>query len=106
MSNKKTSAQKKFADRKKEAQRAAEPVDVEFRGKTYRIPAPDDWSLEAMELMADAEEKPLNAVKILRELLGEQWAKFKARNPKAADVGDFMEAFQKATDSKDGSGPN
>jgi hypothetical protein len=105
MSNKKSSAQKKFADRAAEAEEASKPVEVKFRGETYTIPAADDWSIEAMELMAGLEENPITAVLVLRELLGEQWDAFKSRNKKATDIGAFMEAFQDATETREGS-PN
>lgn len=58
----------------------------------FSIPGVDDWDLEALEAYEDG-----RVVALLRTLLGaEQWAAFKAKPRKVADLNAMFLAVQKA----------
>jgi hypothetical protein len=79
---------------------------IKYDGHTYKIPHQDDWSIETLDLLYDAEANPLNAIGVLRELLGNQWDSFKTRHPNAkTHISGFMDAVQKAYE-KVGDSPN
>lgn len=69
-----------------------EPIEFEWRGTKYTVPATNQWPYEALEAF---EEGKLSG--FLRALLGEeQHDAFKATKPLVSDMTDFIEQMQKA----------
>jgi hypothetical protein len=63
-----------------------------FDGVKYSVDNTMDWDLEVLEAVEDDK-----IVSIVRALLGpDQWAKFKAKPRKVADLNDLFQAIAKA----------
>lgn len=63
-----------------------------FDGVKYSVDSTMDWDLEVLEAVEDDK-----IVTIVRTLMGpEQWAKFKAKPRKVADLNALFEAIAKA----------
>lgn len=68
-------------------------VSFTYEGEKYTIPTTKEWDLEVIEAIED--EK---IVAVVRGILGDaQWATFKSKSRKVADLNDFFSAISKAT---------
>jgi hypothetical protein len=83
----------------REARNEAQPgLRFNYKGKSYLIPDQDDWEIELLEAMDEAQSSnPLAVVRVVKYLLGdEEWVAFKQRHPKAKELEGFMKAAMDA----------
>lgn len=66
-------------------------VKFEHNSVTYEIPPAEDWTVDALEAFEDGKLATL-----LREILGDSWAAFKATKPKVSDLADLFASAEKA----------
>lgn len=70
----------------------AKTATFDYDGVTYTVPDADEWSLDALEAYEDGKVATL-----IREILGSaQWATFKSKPRKIADLNGLFEAAQEA----------
>lgn len=73
-------------------------TELDFDGEHYVVAPATDWSLDALEAFEDGK-----MITFLRELLGpEQWATFKAKPRKSADVEGLANALMGASGTPNG----
>ena len=74
------------------AEALGESIPFTFEGETFSVAPSSEWSFDALEAYESG-----RILAFLREILAEEsWAKLRALKPKAATVGDFVVAVQKA----------
>lgn len=66
------------------------PISFDHNDVTYTIPPAEDWTVDALEAFEDGKLATL-----LREILGEQWAAFKATKPKVSDLAALFASAEK-----------
>jgi hypothetical protein len=75
---------------KRDALKTAQPF--EFEGETYTAPASSEWDLDVLEALEEG-----RMIAAVKALVGpEQYARFRAKHSKIADLEAFMEALQGA----------
>lgn len=73
----------------KAANKTTGPMKFRFRGHGYTIPDQENWSIDALLLMAEMEDQPQKAILLVKELLGE--GQFNAMKGRHNTVGAFNE---------------
>jgi len=80
---------------KLEASKDDSPVGGKFtyKDEEYTVPQRDDWPIDALEAQEEG-----RIVAALKELLGDQWTKFRKVGKTAKDLDEFCEAMFAAVD--------
>jgi len=110
MSNSKARKKNDYGSQRAEAQNrpSGARIKVRYNGHSYSIPHPNDWDLNVLDYMYEAEheENPMATIGVMRELLGKaQWGAFKERNRSVEDIAKFMETMTESLE-KDETAPN
>ena len=84
---------------------ADQPSKIKFRGHTYTVPAQSKWTLDTLEYLSEIDDNPLLVVKVIRELLGNEYKAFKDRHNNVGALNDFFQEFQAVLERENGS-PN
>lgn len=79
------------------------PMRFRFRGHGYTIPDQENWSIDALLLMAEMEDQPQKAILLVKELLGEgQFNAMKGRHNNVKAFNEFVGAMFEEVEKRSG----
>jgi len=87
----------------KAATGGAGPIKFRFRGHGYTIPDQENWTIDALLLMAEMEDQPQKAIMLVRELLGDgQFQAMKDRHNNVKAFNEFVGAMFAEVEKRSG----
>lgn len=97
----------KFQQQKSRATNNGRPIEVKFRGHTYRIPCQEKWTIDTLEYFDEANTQPTAIVKAVRALMGEgPYKAFKDRHNTVGALNEFMQQLMETFQDTQDDSPN